>query len=620
MRGKLFIIKRLFGILALLWLIQPSLQAQLNEFDIQLFSPDKPELGIIRSFPDKAIIIVYSSIKTLKFESTLGIKENRSDPERGVYKLIVEPQKQIIFIQAVGFRENKIETKKIEEQEFIYYTIEPKQKPLNPDKGNFNLYTAPSGANFEIDGLPIKGTTPYQSEEFLAETFKIRITKGQYESTEIILSIVKGETISKTVRLTPKFGYIRIDCDQSEVELYLNGSLVPYQLNEPLEVHVGQYIINLKKRYYEDFIDTLFVGPNDDPNESIIIVANLIRQKGNILVTTNVKEAQVYLNGVNIGNTPLNKQIDAGQYLLEVKKENYRPETINFEVLKNETTEKSVELKKYGLVKIFGINGTRITLNGNFKGILPNANNFELPPGEYKIEAQLDGYDNKEINFTLESEVKIIELNLIETEGRFFRWCAFGNKRLSQVTPPFYIYLTANINTLNPELLSTAARYPIYEPVKNNFYWGIGLSLTALPITFETELILPIGLGRIDANEVSGSEQLTNYPDSTLFTTLFLNARLGYCPFALFERIYPFIGIMSSSVGIGVIDDYLKDKLKNNNDKYENVWHTDIAIYYGLSIRIGERVIISIGYDKFFNNDAFNHTFYTNIAFGAIPK
>jgi len=96
----------------------------------------------------------------------------------------------------------------LEAKSVFYYSIEQQQKLLTSEKGKFILNTIPQRAEFEVDGLPIKSVTPYESDEFIAETYNIKIKKSGYESTEVLLTIEAGRVISKTVELIPDINYI----------------------------------------------------------------------------------------------------------------------------------------------------------------------------------------------------------------------------------------------------------------------------------------------------------------------------------------------------------------------------------------------------------------------------
>ncbi|MBN1302665.1 MAG: hypothetical protein JW995_15710 [Melioribacteraceae bacterium] len=183
-------------------------QAQLKEFEVRQEEPPV-SIPIFPSNPDDAAVIIYSSIPDLYFESnTGGIVDIKGDAREGKYILIVRPERQIITVKLRGFKEEQIRLMSLEAKSVKYYSVEEKKILMTTEKGKFILNTIPQGAEFVVDGLPIKATTPYESDEFRAETYKITIKKNGYEAQEIFLEIEPGKIISKTVELTPDILFV----------------------------------------------------------------------------------------------------------------------------------------------------------------------------------------------------------------------------------------------------------------------------------------------------------------------------------------------------------------------------------------------------------------------------
>lgn len=64
---------------------------------------------VFRNHPDKAGIIIESTLPSLRFSSNMnGIVEERPQPDQGRYVLIIEPFTQIISIDAPGFVQERV--------------------------------------------------------------------------------------------------------------------------------------------------------------------------------------------------------------------------------------------------------------------------------------------------------------------------------------------------------------------------------------------------------------------------------------------------------------------------------------------------------------------------------
>ena len=96
----------------LLIALTSSSMAQTGELRRLSITPiPQPDEGIpvFRDYPDKAALIIYSSLTSLTFESNMdGIVDQRSDLSRGRYILIIETFTQIIQINAPEFMTSRL--------------------------------------------------------------------------------------------------------------------------------------------------------------------------------------------------------------------------------------------------------------------------------------------------------------------------------------------------------------------------------------------------------------------------------------------------------------------------------------------------------------------------------
>jgi hypothetical protein len=77
--------------------------ALLKEMEIQSFNPENTPIPVFTNYPEKAAIIVRSSMTNLQFESNLQIIAKLGSPAQGEYILIVDPVVQSIRVSAAGY-------------------------------------------------------------------------------------------------------------------------------------------------------------------------------------------------------------------------------------------------------------------------------------------------------------------------------------------------------------------------------------------------------------------------------------------------------------------------------------------------------------------------------------
>lgn len=558
----------------------------------------KPSGRIIQTIDEKsALIIIYSELDLTfptyeRFTNKLEEIKNTSPYQ---YKLLVDAEYKTIQLRvsANGFIPLTIEVNDLAPKKTIVYSIFEKKPMLNLSKGEFYLTTEPDGATIMIQGQPeFKGATPYHFADRTAMAYRIKLTKPDYYDVDTIMNIEKGKANSLSVKLRSKFGLLKLNTNLTN-ELLIDG--ISYDHNSPIQISEGKHNIIVKRKYFKDYYETIEIIGQYNP----MIIERKVElepYKGKLDVITEPIGAEVFLDGRNIGNTPLNKIIDAGHYTLEVKKNKYRTETINFEIKKDETIKRTFGLKKYGLLKIVGTNSAEITLNGEYKGKLPRASNFELPPGEYKIKAELDGYDTEEQSFTLETEIKTIELNLIETEGRFFRWTAFGNQRISSLFNGAEFSVGYFETLLSEELIFTLTGK------KENFREtgaSVQISLYYTPITINSGI------------DLSGSSELgfSTVGKDTL-SDFYFYTNIGWTPFVLWELIAPSVGIAFNASNF---------EYRIDTESIRKVSYNSFGLYYEVRIqwRVASRGGFSLkyGYQDLFDKSAYGNFWFINLGF-----
>jgi len=101
-----------------------NVSAQLMELEVEQSVGDGP-IPVFRDFPDKSGVIVRSSITNLRFDSTFEIIDERSNPDEGTYRIILEPVNQYLSVNAPGFMTNRIQLNGLNTREVRFYDIEP---------------------------------------------------------------------------------------------------------------------------------------------------------------------------------------------------------------------------------------------------------------------------------------------------------------------------------------------------------------------------------------------------------------------------------------------------------------------------------------------------------------
>jgi len=526
----------LSGVLLFLSITDREMHAQQEYLQKMTITDPQPAFGTVPPDTNNSLLIVQSTIPNLKFKSTLGVlrEENIGGGEWRLH-LIAD-------VQIISFMADKFETKKIriailkKNQAFEIRISTP---TITEVVGDLRIESNPPGAKIFLNNVDANKLTPNTFDNI--KVSEIRLEKERYEAATRRVQLDPSKVAIVSVNLKPQFGYITVDTRHTDAAFFINGIQKNFQVGNPIEVNVGELSIELKKQYYHDFVTKVRVDPNDDPQKSITVHIELVRQKGRLVVDTNPPNAKVYLaNSKFLGDTPLDQFVDAGKYILEAKKDNYRTEQITVEVLNNQTTSEIIKLYRNGIIHVEGTQGASVYINGNYEGIIPIQNKI-IEQGQYRIRIQKEGYDIEETTFTVKAEQKMLTYNLIKSKWRAFRWTGFGNQRISSILTSLslsagYFKLPGTSKTLVYTVLIPAPPFPdreIKTDVHLNDIQGLATDVSVFfpPLTFTFGLGLPASQPGL----VVTNKGLVYYGNA------------NWTPFVLYEVLYPSIGINYTS-------------------------------------------------------------------------
>ena len=140
----------------LVWFLclMPSLAlAQLKEFEVSAM--ERPDVAVVQAntqFPDDAMLFVYASLKDLNFRSSLGgIDKVSYNTQANRYEILFKPNKQILFVYASNFVEQKIETFNPNPKDVFYYKVEQKQESEKLQPGFIKINSEPEGCKIMLN-------------------------------------------------------------------------------------------------------------------------------------------------------------------------------------------------------------------------------------------------------------------------------------------------------------------------------------------------------------------------------------------------------------------------------------------------------------------------------------
>ncbi len=300
------------------------------EFEIsEMPRPDVSTVQANTAFPEDALVIVYSSIDDLSFRSSMGaIDKQNYNTVTGRYELLIKPIKQMLFVGKLGFLELKINTLNPNFKDVFYFKVEEKPPVfLNQTvPGKLTINSIPAGANISLNGIPVATKTPFTGELNPGRT-RIQLSKSKYQILDTIMHVQSSINEVLTINLKPSTIWLNINSNPTSAQVELDGVKIgTTPLSQELDLSdkskQGQRSLKLTLPDYAEQTQTIQIYPSKDP---LKVSMDLKKLEGTFFIESVPSGAEVFMDGVYFGQTPLQGSMPIGKYSVELKMEECIP-------------------------------------------------------------------------------------------------------------------------------------------------------------------------------------------------------------------------------------------------------------------------------------------------------
>jgi hypothetical protein len=186
------------------------------------------------------------------------------------------------------------------------------------------------GGVAEIDASVIVELSANVSQKIAEGSHSVVIKGTNIEPFITDFSIARNETYTLgAVDLTYTGGAVIVNCTEPGVRLTINGEEKP--LNEPIQMSYGEIDMRVSKDGYTSWEDTFTFN---EPKLELSVTLDKIQTTAQLLISTNPPGADIYIDGVYYGQSPVNVSLDYGQRMISFRKDGYRD--VDFPILLNE--------------------------------------------------------------------------------------------------------------------------------------------------------------------------------------------------------------------------------------------------------------------------------------------
>lgn len=293
-----------------------------NEDKVQI-QPDILRMGdllMIQMDQDGEFAVTISYDKSIKKEEITGLKADTSAKELvGEDRSFAYDKKTIFFYNEEEIRPEDMEACDVLEISGIgdvvwsvevleyhgYITVENAQNIKN---GTFALDEAEPVPLSDVEKIALK-----------EGTHSITIKGDNIESRTDSVLVQAGETtVYDLSKAQQKMGVLAINANVSDYKLYINGALV--DSSQPSVLPFGEYDVVILKNGYEEWSQRVTL------NQDAVRVSAQLQEEvklATVVVNCNEPDAQVFINGEEKGNAPLQVSLPYGTYEVEVFKDGF---------------------------------------------------------------------------------------------------------------------------------------------------------------------------------------------------------------------------------------------------------------------------------------------------------
>lgn len=366
--------------------------------------PDRPTYSFKISPPEgKEFIVGIISKKPLnlfpgkKLESLKpfeSLEKNIEKALKNIEKILIEEKKET-WVQKVTYF-------------YVQEIVSQGRVKINSNPSKAQVYVN----NTYRGNTPITLTLPEGS-------YRVLVKLEGYKDYETTIIVEGNREKEYTFNLSPRYGDLTISSTPLGASIYIDGV---YRGKTPLTLKnllAKTYELKLTYPGYQDKIEKVEVKEGIETRVNLSLLPAL----GGLNINSNPLGAEVYLNGVFRGITPLIiSDLSPGTYQIQLRKSGYKDILSSVTVISGTTSTYNFTLiPLLGTINIFSNpSGADVYIDRVYKGKTPLSLN-DVPSGTYDVRITLSGYEEYLERITLlPGEVRQISVNLKPLYGEVF--------------------------------------------------------------------------------------------------------------------------------------------------------------------------------------------------------
>lgn len=367
--------------------------AQLRELEVKLI--EEPPTGpvVFLNHPGRVVVIVRSSLTNINFSSNMEILEQRNDPAGGEYMVVLNPENQILTVNAPGFLSEGIPFRGLLPNDRFYYSVEPAP---DPESGRISVLFSvqPEQARLYINGELSMANQTLQIEPGPAQ---VRIELQGYRTIDQGI-VINSDNIFFPFQLNRvEQELVRIRTQPPGSEVYVDNlreGISDGQGVLELFRFPGRYELSVSHHGYE----TQRLQAEIAEGAANEFSFRLERNSATVLLALEPASAEVRVNRQRVDATvPL--ELSPGSHLIEVARQGYEPHSETITLQRGQRLEHTVTLHAHtgSLLLRVSPSYAQVELRDEGEMITDRWSGSRrmdgLPAGRWELRVSAEGYE-----------------------------------------------------------------------------------------------------------------------------------------------------------------------------------------------------------------------------------
>ena len=280
--------------------------------------------------------------------------------------------------------------------------------------GELAVSSDPSGATVYLDGKEV-GKTPVVAPKVRPGRHQVRLELEGFDPYEAVEEVgAERRGVAAKMKPRVKEGVMIVLSEPDGAAVYLDGRLVGQTPYERKNLFPKPYKVRVGKEGYEDWEREVDV----QAEKKVEVYAQLKEKEGTLEVQSAPMGAKVWLNGKEMGTTPLSLSVKAGQYLIRVFRDGYE---VHEEWVQAAVGRKVVAVSLKRILGDLTVQadppGAIIYLDGKVAG----TGTFEgkgLTPKVYRVRVAREGYEDWERDVLVEEGKKVELMTVLRARAK----------------------------------------------------------------------------------------------------------------------------------------------------------------------------------------------------------